>query len=465
MSSAGEKRHAAPVSPETKLPTSLKIGWAAGSAGTGTLLYLINTALLAFMTDQLGIEPAVAGTVILFTRIYDMVSDPIVGILSDRTKSRWGRRRPWLAAGTILSALSCVVIFSADVSQSGGQIIGYMALGLVIYFTGYTMFNVPYLAMPAEMTSNMRERTSLVSYRVFFVAMAGILGTALPPALLEAFGADRQSYVSMSYVIALIVLILMSVTVIATTKAPSTKQVKADVSMKEALRTALRNRPFFLLISVKLLQLFGLASTTATVFYFIPQILERGFLGITYFGLGISLSTAASLPFWVRLTQRMEKQKIYALSVAIYVVLTLSWLLAGPQESDVVFYARIIGLGITSGGFLLMGQSLLPDTIEYDFHLSGQRREGVFSSASSFVEKTSFTFAPFLIGLLLSAMGYQESTGEVIEQSESAVRAVYIAVGVIPSVAAALSIPLLLAYDLTEDRLIELRRKSKSVPG
>jgi len=447
------------------LPTTLKLGWAAGSAGTSTLLYLINTALLAFMTNQLGIEPAVAGAVIFFTRIYDMISDPVVGVLSDRTKSPWGRRRPWLAAGTILSALSCVLIFSADLSESSNLMISYMALALIIYFTGYTMFNVPYLAMPAEMTTDLKERTSLISYRVFFVSIAGMLGTALPPALLEFFGGDRQSYASMSYVIGLLVFLLMSVTVLTTAKAPATAQVMTDFPIKEAFRTALRNRPFFLLISVKLLQLFGLASTTATAFYFIPEVLDRGFLGITYFGLGISLATIASLPFWVRLTRRMEKQKIFALTVAIYAVLTLSWWFAGPQESDVIFYLRIIGLGVTSGGFVLMGQSLLPDTIEYDFHLSGQRREGVFSSASSFVEKTSFTFAPLVIGILLSAMGYQESTGEVIKQSESAVRAVYIAVAIIPSVAAALSIPLLLAYDLTEDKLIELRRKSQSVPG
>jgi len=447
------------------LPTTLKVGWAAGSAGTSTLLYLINTALLAFMTNQLGIEPAIAGAVIFFTRIYDMVSDPIVGVLSDRTKSPWGRRRPWLAAGTILSAISCVLIFSADISPASDQAITYMALALVIYFTGYTMFNVPYLAMPVEMTTNSQERTSLISYRVFFVSLAGILGTALPPALLEAFGGDRQSYASMSYVIGAMVFILMSITVLATAKAPATAQVVADFPIKEAFRTALRNRPFFLLISVKLLQLFGLASTTATVFYFIPQVLDRGFLGITYFGLGISLSTIVSLPFWARLTRRMEKQRVFALAVAIYIPFTLSWLLAGPQESDFIFTLRIIGLGVSSGGFVLMGQSLLPDTIEYDFHLSGQRREGVFSSASSFVEKTSFTFAPLVIGILLSAMGYQESTGEVIEQSESAIRAVYIAVGIIPSVAVALSIPLLLAYDLTEDKLIELRRKSQSVPG
>ena len=447
------------------LPMSLKIGWAAGSAGTVTLLYLINMLLLVFMTDQLGVEPAVAGSVIFFTRIYDMISDPIVGLLSDRTKSPWGRRRPWLAAGTVLSAISCILIFSAPQVDSMGQIIGYVALSLVVYFTGYTMFNVPYLAMPAEMTSHYKERTSLVSYRIFFVSIAGLLGTSLPPVLLDAFGGDRASYAGMSYVIAAIVFTLMGVTVLATARAPSTSQLDTEFPIKEAFRTALRNRPFFLLISVKLLQLFGMASTTATVFYFIPKILDRGFMGITLFGIVMSVSTIASLPVWVKLAGAIAKQKVYALSVVIYIVFTLTWLLAGPQESDLIFYGRIIGLGVASGGFLLMGQSLLPDTIEYDFHLSGQRREGVFSSASSFVEKTSFTFAPLVVGILLSAMGYHESTGEVVQQSESAVRAVYIAVSVIPSIAMAVSIPLLLTYDLTEDRLIELRRKSQSEPG
>ena len=454
-----------PGDTQSALPMSLKVGWAAGSGGTSTLLYLINTLLLVFMTNQLGIEPAIAGSVIFFTRIYDMISDPIVGVLSDRTKSRWGRRRPWLAVGAVLSALSCVLIFSADSSQSTAQIIGYMALGLVVYFTGYTMFNVPYLAMPAEMTSNLKERTSLISYRIFFVSIAGILGTALPPALLTAFGGDKESYASMSYVIAVIVLALMSATVFTTSNAPSTTKVDTEFPIKEALRTALRNRPFFLLILVKLLQLFGLASTTATIFYFIPEILDRGLMGITYFGLAMSLSTIISLPLWVRLARHLEKQKIFALSVAIYIVLTLSWWVSGPQESDVIFFLRIIGLGVATGGFLLMGQSLLPDTIEYDFHLSGQRREGVFSSVMSFAEKTSFTFAPLIIGILLSAMGYQESKGEVIDQSPSAIRAVYIAISIIPSVAMALSIPLLLMYDLTEDKLMDLRRKSQSVSG
>jgi GPH family glycoside/pentoside/hexuronide:cation symporter len=149
----------------------------------------------------------------------------------------------------------------------------------------------------------------------------------------------------------------------------------------------------------------------------------------------------------------MEKHHLFVIAIAGYGICGLTWWFADSSESFIIYALRCIALGIFTGGILLTGQSMLPDSIAYDHVRTGLRREGIFSGIYSLVEKIALATGPLIIGFLLSFMGFAETTGESVQQSESAIRAIYIGIGLLAPFFALASIPFLLMYDLTEEKL------------
>jgi len=423
----------------------LRIGWGIGSLGSATLLNAISLLILFYLVTILGMEPALAGLLVFLGKIYDMVTDPLMGIISDRTRSRFGRRRPWLLLGGVISAMSMVMLFTPTGLQ-GGALIGYVVAGLLLYATGYTMFNVPYLAMPAEMTTDPFERSRLMSFRVVFASAGILIGAAAAPALIEWFGGGATGFARMAWAVGAIIL-LATVTCFATTgSARATEQTDTRESVREQLRTAMQNRPFMVLILSKLMQLIGVASTMSALLFLVTVILKRPESSLGVFGIASTLGTIAAMPGWLSASRRFGKRNTYALAIALYLPTVLSWLLSTPDEALTWFVLRGVLTGVATGGILLMAQSMLPDSIEQDYRLTGLRREGAFSAVYSFVEKTAFAFGPLLVGSLLSAMGFDREAGA--DQTDSALLAIQLAAAVIPAIMGGLSALVLTAYRL-----------------
>lgn len=176
-----------------RLTFGQKLGWATGAHGTSTMTGVLATYLLNYMTDVLGIAAFLAGSIIFAARMYDLVTDPLMGYISDRTQSRWGRRRPHLLLGAIVCFIAFVALFNVpDITGEIGMA-AYATFLLILFTTAYTIFNVPYLAMPAEMTDSYNERTSMMGYRVVFFTTAN-LGLFLGGALLIRTYGPEQGY-------------------------------------------------------------------------------------------------------------------------------------------------------------------------------------------------------------------------------------------------------------------------------
>jgi GPH family glycoside/pentoside/hexuronide:cation symporter len=326
----------------------------------------------------------------------------------------------------------------------------------VLYFAGYSMFNVPYLAMPAEMTTDYRERTALMSKRVMFVSISGFIGISGANWLLAYYGKTLFGYGRMSAEIALVGLLAMLIPVVATRTAAATYQSPARRDgLWRQIRTACANRPFVVLVLAKLMLLLALSSITTGMFYFIVQVMHRGPGALSLYGLATNLGILVSLPFWLRLGRVVDKRSLFLLTVGAGIPLSLSWMLANTAEPDWIFLGRAALVGVTSGGALLMGQALLPDAIEYDYALTGQRREATFSAVYSFMEKASFAFGPLIVGAILAYFGYVASKVGHAQavQSPSALFGVHVAISVLPAVASSICIFLLLFYNLSEEKL------------
>ncbi|TDI66653.1 MAG: MFS transporter [Alphaproteobacteria bacterium] len=447
-----------------QLSTSLKVGWGFGSFGSITMMYLTSFFALFFMSTFLGIDPAIGGSILFFTRLLNIATDPLIGLWSDRTNTRWGRRRPFMFAGGILAGLACISLFNVPNFESQSLLIAYLSVVMVVYFTAYTIFNLPYLAMPAEMTQSYHERTSLMTWRVIFVSAAGFAGLWLAPTIVKLAGGGRGGYETMAVIMGFLLMASMIFAVFATRNAKFTSFEVPNYTLMEQIKTAAANRPFVLLSVAKLIQLTGLACTTATLPFLVKYGMDSSTipgwlvaLGIvsllSAYGLILNGASIITLPIWTYFAKSMEKHHLFVIAIAGYGICGLTWWFADLSEPFIVYALRCIALGIFTGGVLLTGQSMLPDAIAYDHVRTGLRREGIFSGIYSFVEKIALATGPLIIGFLLSFMGFVESTGESVQQSESAIRAIYIGIGLLAPFFALASIPFLLMYDLTEDKL------------
>jgi GPH family glycoside/pentoside/hexuronide:cation symporter len=239
-----------------------------------------------------------------------------------------------------------------------------------------------------------------------------------------------------------------------TGSARSTARTATTLSGPASLKLVLTNRPFVTLLMAKTLQLFGLAAVSAAMLFFIKSVIGGTESTLAIWGLANSVASIVSMPLWLKIARRLGKRNTYILSILLFCANGFTWLLAGPGEPMSLILARAIAGGLFSAGLLLMGQSILPDTIEYDHYRSGQRREGVYAGAYGFVEKASTALGPLVIGVLLQALGFSPKAAT---QTHDGTLAVYLAVAVVPAGAYLISVIPLLFYNLTEARLSELQ--------
>ncbi|MCB2108510.1 MAG: MFS transporter, partial [Rhodobacteraceae bacterium] len=193
-------------SDDSVLPTDVAFGWGLGTLGIAALFNAVNVLALNYMTNVLGIGAAVAGLMIAASKIYDAVTDPLMGVISDRVSHRLGRRRPFLLIGGGCLAVGALVLFSIPAIVPPEAVTWYMGFALIFYATAYTVYNVPYMAMPAEMTDSYHERTRLISYRVQNVAVANITANAAGPAVIASFASAAMGHAFLGMILAVVVL-------------------------------------------------------------------------------------------------------------------------------------------------------------------------------------------------------------------------------------------------------------------
>lgn len=404
------------------MKTWVKAGWGFGSVGTQVVTFTQSLFLLYFFTVILGLQPALAGALIFVGKLFDALLSPFVGRLSDATHSRWGRRRPFLLAGAVICAFGIAALFNVKASQPA-----LLLLGLLVISIGYSCFNIPYLAMSAEMTDSPVERTSLMAWRVAFVAVGQFLATALLPLVVKACGSGAEGYASLGLVAGFLVLVTMPVAFLATARAPAVLSSAGQYSLATMWEAIRLNRPFALLIAAKALQLIGLAATSAAILFFFKNVIGGGESRLALWGVVVNAVSMVSMLGWPMLGRRYGKVAVYTLTLLGFSAVGFTWLLADAGTGVAGILARAVLAGAFVGGLLLMQQSLIPDTMTVDFNRTGLRREGIFAGAYSFVEKGASAVGPLIVGLLFQFMGFDPKAGGAATDTT----AVYVAIGLV----------------------------------
>ncbi|HEX7873091.1 MAG TPA: MFS transporter [Sphingobium sp.] len=419
---------------DDRLPVNLCLGFGIGTVGVSIMLNTVTAYFPAFCSTVLGKSPEIAGYLLMISKLYDVIADIAVGMVSDRTRSRWGRRRPFLLAGALVSAVSFLMIFAPPV-MSDRAITLYMLAALILYSTGYSLFNVPYMTMPSEMTGSRYERSRLLSFRTVFVSIGQLLAVAATASIITAGGGGRTGYLVMGAVMALIIFSAMIACFFGTAKARQLEATRPEIHADAGqIKLLLRNRPFVLLVAAKIFQFLAFASTATTTLLFMLNVLGIGYTGQMLFAISANIVVAASMPLWLWLERRFGKRNAYLLGILVMCLVSLSWLLVDKGSiTDAQVIVRGIISGFGSGGMILLSISMLGDTMAYDRELTGQGREGLLSSVIAMIEKISFAGGVAVVGYYLKVANYIPTrNGALVEQPQSAVDALYLCYALLP---------------------------------
>jgi len=443
--------------PVNEVSRSIKLFWGSGALGVSVLMNAYTFLILFYMISVLKIEPALAGTLVFLTKLADVVSDPLIGLWSDRITTKMGRRRPFLLPGALISGVSFAVIFTTPVFDSQWLTLTYIMFAMLVYTIGYTMFNVPYMSMPAEMTESYHERTSIHAYRVVFVILGGFLAGSIAPWALEVLGkGEWSSYAIIGVSGGVIIFIAMSIAFFGTAKARFTELGSKAPSFLSEVAAIKTNRHFLRLVSIKAIQLFAVAASGAAMVFFFVNALQLDFKILGIFFAVLTLASIIATPLLVRFSKRFGKPNAYIISASCYALYGASWFFAHPDEPLWAILLRGAIVGVSMSGNILLAMSMLTDTIEYDARVTGVRREGAYTAVYSFVEKFTAAFGPLVVGIAMSVAGFDKTLPADDLQSPAVRQALLLGVCYIPVVMGLLSIFLIRGYQLDEKALSDV---------
>jgi glycoside/pentoside/hexuronide:cation symporter, GPH family len=439
------------------------LGYGVGSVGTGIFSTVPGLLLLSFMVRYLEIPPVIAGTVIFIPRFWDVITDPFAGSLSDRTRSRWGARRPWMLAGALTLPIAFALLFRVP-EHTGMAAAWYVLFVYILCTTFYTIYQVPYISMPAEMTEDYDERTTIMSFRIAFLTLGILVGGALAPELVSAGGGGRGGYILMGIVVGVILFLALIGSFFGTRKVPHVDPVPTTVSFKEQMRAAAENKPFFILFGSYIIQVLGIGAMLAGVDFYSSYILgDPGQTSILF--VCLIAPALVTMPLWVKVGRRFGKLKGYIICTVIFSLGGFSLMLASPESLWLVYLIFFI-MGAGYAGTQLFPYSMLPDTISADTLKTGLRRAGAYTGVWTAADKAGFAVGPAVFAAILAVTGFMETEGGIlIEQPALALTGVRIGFALIPALLMAVSLLFLRHYRLDPETIAALGAEEKVSRG
>jgi GPH family glycoside/pentoside/hexuronide:cation symporter len=396
------------------------IGFSLGMVGDRIFRDAPALLLLIYMTNYLAIPPALAGLAIFVPKIIIVFVDPIVGSLSDRLRTPWGRRRPPMFLGAILASASMVMFFHVPRLDSAVAQAMVMSVLVLIGFTGYSLFSVPYLTMASEIVSGERERRKVMAYRVSFMAI-GLSVSAFAGGFVQALGGGIHGYAVMSWAYGGLCLVTMLATFAATGKLPTGDADGPGLSLPEQFRLVAKNRRYLALLLVSFAQKVGEGVGYGSFAYFCIYVVRQPLGGI---GLVVLASMAGQMlaqPLWLRAARRWSDARIYTLGVLGW-CLNLGLWLAMKDQSTLWLIPLGLQAGLSAGGFLTVTLSMLSSVLAKDADETGVNREGLYSGVWLGAEKLGFALGALIVGVLLAAFGFAGSSeGTHAAQSTTAI--------------------------------------------
>ena len=414
-------------------------GWGLADMGVNVFVVVKQLLVFTFLTTHLGVPPAIAGLVTFAVLAFDVVTDPIVGYLSDRSQSRWGRRAPWIAVGAVILATSIVLMFAVPAGLPWQSNALWVTLFFGLASVGFTFVAIPYGAMAGEMTQDPAERSAMMAYRMSFASLGLLTAGALVPALA---GNTQAGYARAVLIVAPVVVLTIWGMLLATRRAPQIT-APANAGFMAVLRLVLGNRPFAILVALYGVLTLGVALIAAglqlAALYLMtdapgPLSGLTGALGIfsTLFAMFILGSILSQFP-WVWASARWGKITALMLGLMLYVVVLIGVWLCLPASGVTAMALLFLAAGAANGAYQQIPWAMYPDLMDVTRAQQGAAIEGAFSAVWLFGQKVANALAPLALGLMLQAAGWQASTAGVTAQSDQALNALRTALTLVPA--------------------------------
>lgn len=434
-----------------RLPWFTKLAYGFGDSGLSATSTIISFFFLYYLTDVAGLRPALAGAVVLAGRLYDAITDPLEGYLSDRTRSRWGRRRPYFLFGAIPFGLTFFLMFAAPALPHPTWVTAFAAVAYILHMTAFTGIAVPYTALTAELTDDYDERTSLTAYRMAFSILIGLAAAALPWVIVGGFDQARTGFAVMAAIFgAFSVLPPLAVFFACREDAgprPPARPEPGRAGVRDFVRgmlLTLENRPFRFALGIYLVTWMAIDVVAAGLNYFLVYVMDLADQAFIVLGL-LFVTAALCLPLWVWVSRRFSKKAAFVAGMSFMAVVLLGVAYLEPGQTTLVFVlAALAGVGLSTAH--VIPWALVPDCIEYDELRTGRRREGQHYGFMTFAHKAASSAAIFGAGLALELSGY---IGGAPAQAESALTAIRWLIGPVPGVFIVLAMLLILRYPVS----------------
>jgi len=392
-----------------KLSFWVKFGYGA-LEGSGTSIWiLVYLFLMYFLTDVVKINPVVAGSVLMIATLWDALSGFIIGIISDRSKSKWGRRRPFLLAASVPFGITTWLLFT-DFQLGSTLNTVYFICMVILFFTFFTMQNVPYSALGAEMTQDYNERMSLVSYRMEWGQVLGIVAAALPLLMAEMFtemfGSPREGWSAMGAVFGFCSIFPILFTW-RMTRGYERHPEKTEIGLKDIRFVLINNRTFRYTIGVWAFSIIGLTFFTSTSIYFFTYVMGFNEEQSSTAFAALFIVGVFYIPIINIVSKKFGKNWGFIFFGSFCVLMSALvgiWITA---ETSILFWVILVtSLSVTSVLPYMIGWAMITDVSEVDELLTGQRREGLYFGIMAFIQKLATALVLQVIGVTLAWVGY-----------------------------------------------------------
>ena len=387
-----------------RLSVATRTGFGVGDFGFNLYYTGLNLFLLYYYTDVLEIRPAVAGLIFALPLIWDAITDPLMGLISSRTRTRFGSYRPYILFGTPALALSFVLMFAAPL-MFPGAVIAAAAASHVLFRTCYTVVSIPYTALSANMTRDSGERGALAGVRMIFATLGGLFTVflTLPLALQLGSGDLKLGFFWVAVIYATIASTIFLVTFISTEER-SDLEKPTEVSLGDMGRLIARNRALLVLIAAIVIGATGSAIFGKALIYYVKYVAGLD-LSITGALVALTASVSLSVPIWMYLSRFISKRTAWLTGATLSLSMQAT-LFFFPPDTAGLFMALLVTMGLGNGAFVVTFWSMLPDTVEYGEWRSGVRDEGLVFGLNQLALKAASGLGIGVLGFALEAVGY-----------------------------------------------------------
>ena len=451
----------------TKLSVWTKLKYGVGDFGMAVVTAMLQFSMLYYYTNVVGVNAGLAGTAILVGKItWDLVNDVLFGYLEDKTKSRWGKRRPYLIFGALPFALSFWLVFSIPKGLSDIAYFFIIIGSFILFDTFHTLTNTAYSAMTAEITGDYNERTSLTTYRMVFSIIGYLCGAGLTSMLAgiikDSFGVtEHQGWSIVSLIYGVLGGIAILIPGLFLKYKPAIDDAPPQMPPIKSFISTFKNKPFISYLVVTMIMSISFTMVTAMLQYYIDYQLDMNSSSLL-----IMLSMLGVLALFLvpcgMISNKIGKAKAYALGLGIAstALIFVFFIPQGPNNW-IFLLAAIAGMGFSAQW--VCPHSMIPDVIEYDELLTGERREGLYYGMQATATKVTGALATAACGWGLELGKYIEPsadmTADMINQPYSALLSIRIMFALVPAVFLLICIPLLMKYPITRESHAEVLKQ------